>query len=198
MNAIYTIGYSTYDMNLFIKTLKENCINAVADVRSLPYSKYKPEYDKDSLEKSLISAGIYYVFLGEELGARSKCENCYKGGRADHALIAKSEPFKKGISRILTGLEKFTIVLMCAESDPINCHRNILICRHLKKENIHIFHILENGKVEDNCKTEKRLSGRFLPGETDMFMSPEEALNFAYDKRSTEIAYKRENKDNDF
>lgn len=192
MNPLFTIGYSSYDVDSFIKVLKENKINAIADVRSSPHSKYKPEFDKDLIKSTLKRNGIFYVFLGEELGARTKDNSCYIDGRADHALISKTILFKNGLNRILKGLKQYTIALMCSEVDPIKCHRNILICRHLKKLNISIFHLMNNGEKEENCKTEMRLLKEYALDGNDMFINNEDAINIAYDKRSLEIAYRLE------
>lgn len=197
MKTIYTIGYSTYDINTFISTLKNNNIAAIADVRSSPYSKFKPEFNREFLAEVLKKNRLYYVFLGDELGARSKDNSCYIDGRADHQLISQSVLYKKGIERILKGLENYTIALMCAEADPITCHRNILICRTLKKNNIEIKHILSEGKVENNSFTEERLLHEYSLEKNDMFMTYDEALNIAYDKRSFHIAFRTGEIDND-
>lgn len=196
MNTIYTIGYSTYEIGSFISILKSNHISAIADVRSYPYSKFKPEFNREILNETLKANRLYYVFLGDELGARSKDDACYIDGRADHKLIAQSSLFLNGIGRILKGLENYTIALMCAESDPINCHRNILVCRILKKYNVKIKHILSNGKVEDNFDTEERLLHEYSIEMNDMFITNDDLLNIAYDRRSLQIAYRSGEDDN--
>jgi len=190
MNELFTIGYSSYDISSFIGTLKGYDILAVADVRSSPYSGYKPDYNREILKDTLNKAGIYYVFLGEELGARSKDNDCYIDGRADHALISRTALFQKGIDRILNGLQKYRIALMCAEIDPIICHRNILVCRMLRKYEIAITHILNNGRSETNSSTEKRLMKEYSIENNDLFLADKDLLELAYAKRSVQIAFR--------
>ena len=198
MKNLYSIGYSSYDIESFINVLKSTSIDAIADVRSLPYSQYKPEFNRETLKQTLLENNVYYVFLGSELGARSKDEMCYVEGRANYTLIAKTENFKKGINRLVNGLEKYNIALMCAELDPLRCHRNILICRSLKKFNINIYHILDNGRIETNNSTETRLISEYSMDKNDLFMTNEEIIESAYDRRSLEIAYTRNNNDSDY
>lgn len=126
-NSLFTIGYSGRSMDDFIALLEEHKITALCDVRSLPYSSRNPEFNRESLKKALKSRNIEYVFLGEELGARPKDPSCYTEGKAIYQKIAATTLFKSGLERIKVGMEKgFVLALMCAEKDPMNCHRSIL------------------------------------------------------------------------
>ncbi|UTY23688.1 DUF488 domain-containing protein [Treponema denticola] len=198
MKTLYSIGYSSYNIEVFINILKSMHIDAIVDVRSSPYSRYKPEYNKETLKQKLLDNNIYYVFLGSELGARSEDDTCYIGDRADYSRISKTDNFKKGVNRLINGLEKYTIALMCAEIDPLRCHRNILVCRSIRKYNVNISHILDNGRIETNDSAETRLVSEYSMNKNDMFMTEEEVIESAYDRRSLEIAYKRSNNDNEY
>ena len=104
-------------------------------------------------------------------------------------LLAKTEPFKQGLERIRKGMQSYRLALMCAEKDPIMCHRTILICRHLRSEKVEIKHILEDGRLESNNDSEKRLM-RFLKiPQLQLFDSTEELIQRAYDIQSEKIAY---------
>jgi len=192
MKKLFTIGYSSYDIATFISVLNQNKIEAIVDVRSSPSSKYKPEYNSEALKKTLNNVNIAYVFLGEECGARSKDESCYIDGRVDYELISRTALFKRGIERIINGLEKYNIALMCAEIDPITCHRNILICRSLKEYKMEIFHILGRGIVESNTVAELRLLKKFNLDIADFFWEIDERLETVYKKQGSEIAYRKE------
>ena len=188
-NTIFTIGYSVHEIYDFINILKKYNINALADVRSQPFSGYKPEYNKKPLSISLKKENIIYIFLGEECGARTSNSECYSNGKANYSLIANTDSFKKCINRIKKGMKKYNICLMCAEKDPVNCHRTVLICRNLKYDYINIKHILSDGSLEDHSLTEKRMMKLNKIPESDLFMPKEELLQKAYDKQGEKIAY---------
>ena len=191
MKELYTIGYSNFSIDDFILTLKNHNIDALADVRSQPYSRFKPEYNKENLKRVLNDNDIRYVFLGDQCGARSEDENCYIGERADYNLIKNTVLFQKGLERIKKGLEKYSIVLLCAEKDPITCHRNILVCRNLKMDKLSINHIITKNEIEPNEESEKRLLKLFNLDQNDLFSDKDSLLNEAYDRQGKMIAYTR-------
>ena len=130
---LFTVGHSNLSIEAFISLLQQHEITAVADVRSHPYSRRFPHFSQPTLKASLLNAGIRYVFLGKELGARPEDLSCYEGGKALYQRIADTQLFSEGIQRLLKGTEIYKIALMCAEKDPITCHRTILVCRQLKQ-----------------------------------------------------------------
>ena len=117
----YTIGHSNHSIGQFIGLLRQHGITAIMDVRSAPYSRYHPQYNKDTLADSLEKEGINYVFLGKELGARPDDPTCYENGRVDFGRLAERKEFKSGLERVLQGCEKYRIALMCAEKEPLGC-----------------------------------------------------------------------------
>lgn len=189
-NNIFTVGYSVLSLEEFIAILKQHNVNAIADVRSSPFSKFKPEFNSDILKIELKKNNIFYVFLGKELGARREEKDCYEDGQVNFNIVANLPKFKHGLERILEGAKKYRIALMCAEKDPINCHRTILICRNLRKHGIVIEHIMEKGELENHLETEKRL--RNLLNVQPKFNGPsktEELTEEAYDIQGKKIAY---------
>jgi uncharacterized protein (DUF488 family) len=188
-NELFTIGYSPHIHDSFLRVLKKHKITAVADVRSSPYSKFKPEFNKDQLAEFLNEHGIAYVFLGDLCGARVEDPSCYVNGKVDYTLVAENPKFKEGLKRIINGMAKFRIALMCAEKDPITCHRTILICRNLTSRGINIKHILSNGRTEDHKDSEQRLLKIFGLNHPDMFRSEQQRLNDAYLRQGKKIAY---------
>ena len=154
---LFTIGHSNLSIDAFIALLQQHGITAVADVRSHPYSRFLPHFNQSALKAALLDAGIQYVFLGKELGARSADQSCYVDGKASYEKIAATELFSQGIQRILKGSEKYKISLMCAEKDPLTCHRAILVCQHLRDFELEIQHILSNGYLESHEQLEDRL-----------------------------------------
>ncbi|MBR8834051.1 MAG: DUF488 domain-containing protein [Stigonema ocellatum SAG 48.90 = DSM 106950] len=206
---LLTIGHSNHSIEAFIALLQKHKVTAVADVRSHPYSRYLPHFNQALLKPALLNVEIHYVFLGRELGARSDDPTCYVDGKALYTKIAATKLFSEGIQRILKGAEKYKIVLMCAEKDPIICHRAILVCQHLRKYNINISHILRNSNLETHEQLEERLLKLhgLKQSESDKHMqlslfnepsfkehsitkySKKEAIVEAYTRQSEEIAY---------
>jgi uncharacterized protein (DUF488 family) len=189
LNSLFTIGYSPHTQDSLLNLLEKYGITALADVRSEPFSKYKPEFNRNTISAFLNKNGIRYVFLGDECGARIKAKECYVSGKAEYKLIAKHPVFLHGLERIKKGLLTQTIALMCAEKDPIQCHRTILICRNLRDENIKISHILNDGSLESQKNAETRLLRLFHLDLPDIFRNDNEKLVEAYDRQGENIAY---------
>ena len=160
MSIIYTIGHSNYQLEYFLKLLNVFKINIIVDVRGIPYSKYASQYNKESIQRYLQKNNIQYIFMGEELGARSKDPSLYSlGGKLNFEQLSKTKLFNIGIDRIKNGINKgYNIAIMCTEKEPIDCHRSILVARKLHDQGIEIYHILENG----NHKTHKQLEQELL------------------------------------
>lgn len=159
MKDLFTIGHSNHSLEHFLELLRMQSISAICDVRSSPYSKYSPQFNKDVLVNALPNADIRYVFLGHEIGARRSEESCYVGGRARYDLIAELPIFQTGLERVIQGIETHRVALMCSESDPLTCHRTILLCRKLMKmqPDLRITHILGDGTVETHEDAQERL-----------------------------------------
>ena len=162
---LFTIGHSNLSIEAFIFLLRQHGITAVVDVRSHPFSRYLPHFNQSQIKAFLSSAGIKYVFLGKELGARPEDLSCYDtGGKALYDRIATTPLFSVGIKRLLTGAANYKISLMCAEKDPITCHRTILVCHKVREFHLQINHILSDGNLESHQHLEERLLSRFNKG----------------------------------
>jgi uncharacterized protein (DUF488 family) len=186
---IFTIGHSNHPIEKFIALLCLNKIQVIADVRSAPYSKLYPQYNKDQLQASLKQQGILYVYLGKELGARSLDSSCYVNGKVQFGILAKTSLFRSGLERVEEGALKYRVALMCAEKDPLECHRNILVAHELNKRSSKISHILADGTVEAYEDTTKRLLDTFGLKLDDMFRTNEDIIEEAYSRQSERIAF---------
>jgi len=188
MNPLFTIGHSSHAIEAFLALLALHQIDVVADVRSQPYSRRFLHFSKQALQPSLEAEGIYYVFLGRELGARRDERECYIDGTVSFDLVATSPVFASGLARLQEGLLKYRVALLCAEKDPLDCHRTILVARHAARF-AKVSHILADGTLESHEKTERRLLERYELSEHDMFRSQENQLANAYARRGREIAW---------
>jgi uncharacterized protein (DUF488 family) len=135
------------------------------------------------------------VFLGKELGARSEDKHCYRNGQVQYDLLAETALFKRGIDRVVEGARQYRIALMCAEKEPLDCHRTILVARKLSESGTSIKHILGNGEIEDHAHAIDRLIDRLrMPG-ADMFREHHVVIADAYARQGNEIAYREETVD---
>ncbi|MBL7147173.1 MAG: DUF488 domain-containing protein [Phycisphaerae bacterium] len=195
MKELFTIGHSNHSLDFFLELLVAHRLSTIADVRSSPYSKYSPHFNKDVLDSVLRNANIDYIFLGRELGAQRSEDDCYIDGQAKYERIAHLPTFRHGLERVLQEVERNRVALLCAESDPIACHRTILICRELKKicPDLEITHILGDGTEERQESSEKRLINlhKLQPELFGDLTSTSGLIEKAYDLQAEKIAYKK-------
>ena len=170
-------------------------ITAICDVRSAPYSRMNPHFNRELLLDTLRKHGIKYVFLGEELGARSNDPTCYRNGKVQYELLSKTTLFREGLERVKDGSKKYRIALMCAEKDPLQCHRTILVARNLVEQGTPVQHILFDGKIENQEQTMERLLNALKMTSSDLFRSRDEIIRDAYRKQGDAIAYSERNMD---
>ena len=185
---VYTIGHSNHSWEVFSELLRRQGIGAVADVRSTPVSRYVPHFNRETLEGALDAQGIRYVFLGRELGARPKDPACYENGVALYERIERTPEFEKGILRVMQGAAKMKVALMCAEKDPIDCHRTVMVAKVLHQRGVEVDHILEDGTLQPQEWVLARMADEAAESKGWHFeqVSPEEA----YRAQAGRIQYK--------
>jgi uncharacterized protein (DUF488 family) len=187
---VFTIGHSTHPLERFVVLLTQHGVTAVGDVRSRPYSRISPQFNRETLKEDLRAIGITYVFLGDELGARSDDPSCYENGRVRYDRLALSPKFQAGLDRVRAGMKTFRLALMCAEKDPLECHRALLVGRQLSSLGVSVQHIRADGVLESHAETVNRLLRKLSLSETDLFRSREEVLDDAYKIQEGRIAYR--------
>jgi len=193
VGKIFTIGYSGTEIDGFLDKLAMNKIDVVCDVRSTPYSIYKPDFSRREFRKHLNSASIKYAFFGEQLGARPKDRSVYVRGQAKYDKIAETAYFTEGLERLREGSKKLNLALVCSEKDPIDCHRACLVCHNLEDMRERIFHIHTNGELEKQDQFEKRLVDLHKLTPSPLFQRSgdwEIAVSEAYKKQASCIAYR--------
>lgn len=188
-NVVYTIGHSTHTIEQFVSLLKHHDVTAIADVRSNPYSGFNPHFNREALRTALDRARIEYVFLGDALGARSRDRACYVNGKVSYELLGHTPLFQRGLHRIAHGSAKHRIAIMCAEKDPLTCHRAILVSRPLGARGIVVQHILEDGSLESHDQAVRRMLAELSLPDRDLFRTRDEIVDEAYRRRGDEIAH---------
>ncbi len=146
---LLSIGHSNHSAEGFANLLKKHNIEVLVDVRSHPYSRYAPQFDTSDLKGLLAKAGVTYLYLGRELGGRPEGDHYYDAeGHVLYARLATSSLFLEGIDRLQKGAQAYRVVVMCAEEDPLNCHRRLLIGRVLQERGVALDHIRGNGRLQ--------------------------------------------------
>jgi uncharacterized protein (DUF488 family) len=155
---LFTVGHSNHEPEVLLALLQGAGVTALADVRSSPYSRRLPHFSRGPLEALVKSQGIAYVFLGRELGGRPADDDLYDPeGWADYERIRATATFQEGLQRLVRGLERYRIALLCGEEDPLDCHRGLMIAPALKELGLSPVHIRRDGRLEMTSEMEARL-----------------------------------------
>ncbi|MCC5804912.1 MAG: DUF488 domain-containing protein [Opitutales bacterium] len=189
---VFTIGHSTHSAKEFLALLRQHQIEAVADVRSSPFSRFNPQFNRENLERALKEGGIRYVFLGKQLGARTDDRSCYENGRVQYNRLAQTALFQSGLDRVQEGARRYRIALMCAEKEPLECHRTLLVARSLVKRGMPVQHIHADGHLEPHEAAMERLFDLTGVPREDLFHSKEALLAEALEKQESKVAYVEE------
>ena len=188
-STVFTVGHSTHPLDHLVDLLRLHAIDGVADVRSTPYSRMPPHFNREAIRDSLKKLGFAYVYLGKELGARSDNPSCYDNGRVNFDRLSTTELFQHGIQRVRAGSEKHRITLLCAEKEPLDCHRTLLVSRELVRLGTPVTHIHADGLLETQEAAMRRLLGQLGLPEQDLFRGLPEMIEGAYAKQALRIAY---------
>jgi uncharacterized protein (DUF488 family) len=188
--TLLTIGHSRHPLADFIGLLRRHGVAVLADVRSHPWSRFSPHFNRQRLERALADAGIRYVFLGEELGARSADPACQRDGRVDYDLLAARPGFVAALAGLRAAAQGATHCLMCAERDPLECHRTLLVGVRLRSPELALAHLLADGAREAHERSEARLLARHGLDQPELFRDAGERLAEAYRRQIAAIAYR--------
>jgi hypothetical protein len=155
---LFTIGHSNHEFSRFLALLREAQVTAVADVRSSPFSQRYPQFSRGELEQELRAADLVYVYLGNFLGGRPQHPSLYTAdGRVDYERVRATRSFQLGLDRLRTGLDDYAVALLCAEEDPLDCHRGLMITPAIKEHGLAPVHLRGDGSVETTAAMEDRL-----------------------------------------
>jgi uncharacterized protein (DUF488 family) len=198
---LFSIGYSNHALPRFLDLLRLSGVTALADVRSSPYSKRWPQFNRPDLEAALSGQGLVYVFLGDLLGGRPRASELYdEDGRVDYERVRATPAFRQGLERLIRGTERHAIAMMCGEDDPLDCHRGLMITPALAEHGLAPLHLRKDGSVETTAEMEARLLRETRLGERlqpDLFTPPpteadvRRVLAEAYRTMSQKKAYRR-------
>ena len=187
---LFTIGHSNIPADRFIALLRGAGVDAIADVRSIPASRFCPWFSAKNLAPLLAGANLDYAFFGNALGGRPHDPSLYCDGVADYEAMAQRPGFRADLDRLLAMARERRLCLMCSERDPLDCHRCLLVARALAARGMNIAHILHNGEIESHTAIERRLV-KAAGEDGDLFVTGhDERLAAAYRRRARAVAYR--------
>ncbi len=188
---IFSIGHSNIAAARFAAMLQDAAVTTVADVRSMPNSRWFPWFSQKTLAAQLNGIGIAYTAMGDTLGGRPRDESLHRDGVADYEAMANEPEFRAGLDRLREAVARSRVCLMSAEREPLDCHRCLLVARRLAECSLAVGHILHDGTIEPHAATEQRLlaldgdaGGLFVAGQ-------EERLAAAYRLRARAVAFRQ-------
>ena len=191
---LFTIGHSNHPIERFLELARGAGISAIADVRSTPASRRYPWFNQARLAPRLAAEGIAYVPLGEALGGRPRDPRLYRDdGVVDYVAMARTDEFRAGLDRVAEGVRRYRVCLMCAEREPLDCHRCLLVARALAERGFTIGHVLADATLEPHAHTEERLL-KLAGAPADLFADRGQRLASAYARRTGTAAYRRSEK----
>ena len=202
-STVLTIGHSTHSAAAFIDLLQSHGVTALADVRAAPCSRFNPQFNRETFADSLDAHGVAYVFLGRELGGRSEDPALYDEGRISYERLGRTRSFQEGLDRVAKGVTGYRIALMCAEREPLECHRCLLVAPALEAQGLSVAHIRPDGGLEPHSDAMWRLLAvhglQDSIGDQPLFpRSLAERVTEAISRQAQRFAYRDETQANDF
>ena len=198
-HRLYSIGHSNQSQEDFLALLRAHKIDCVVDVRSVPASKYSPQFNMDEIRWFLKRNGVQYLYFGDEFGAR-RTDCIDDTGQVNFELAVQTANFQHGADRLMSGLEKgYHISLMCSEANPLECHRFSLVSRYFYEQGLDVQHILKDAELASHQMLEKQMidemlhSRKFHLSEVDQLFgtyTAEDQRRDAYRLKNKEIGYK--------
>ena len=194
-HLIYTVGHSNHSADYFLELLKTYSVNCLVDVRSLAGSRFNPQFNKSALSAQMNSNGIQYLHFAKEFGARrSEPHLLDKNGQLDFEKVRQTKDFISGVGKLKEkAAGGFSVALMCAEADPLRCHRFSMLSVALKTD-FEIYHIIKDKTLLSNTELENRMLKLYekkIPGPSVFLphVTHQEQLAVAYRLHNKDVAY---------
>ena len=195
---LYTVGHSSHTQEAFLQLLQENDVDSIVDVRSVPASKFAPQFNQDALESFLRHHGMTYYFFGHEFGAR-RTDAFNSDGQVDFELAVNTNLFQQGVERLRPLLSNRHVALMCSEANPLECHRFALVARYFHEHDVEVEHILKDASTISHNSLEQEMVKQYLTARKPQLAdvdelfgtyTREDQLRDAYRLKNKEIGYR--------
>ena len=149
MTEIFTIGHSNHDLLVFLDILKKHDIQVLVDVRSDPYSRYAPQFNKTDFQRYVQMEGFEYRYSGASIGGKPKDPLLFtSSGVPDYDKLASTQTFQNELRAVVEIAQNKRVALMCSEADPMSCHRERIIAQVLRSWGVKVTHIMADGNLE--------------------------------------------------
>ena len=190
---VHTIGHSDIDREKLMDRLEQNGVELVADLRSTPYSRHAPQFNREELACALGQRGIGYIHMGEDLGGRPTEDRLYdEQGRASYRLMALEPKFQEGVRQLAQTAMERRLALLCTEPDPLRCHRALLAAPALEEAGVPVVHITGDGKGVSHKELMGRLTASWgLPGLEEQGMTEWQMMERAVESQARRVAHRR-------
>lgn len=182
--SLFTIGHSNHPIERFLTLLRTHDVRSVFDVRTAPASRRFPQFAKVRLTQALADAGIAYRFAGDALGGRPKDPALWQHGRPDYRRMIATSAATGALGDICRAAAQQRVCLMCAEKEPLDCHRCLMIAQDLAAKGTEVQHILADGRLEPQSHTEEHLLAWADRRQPELFQTAAQRLDAAYDMRA--------------
>lgn len=195
---LYTVGHSSHTQEEFLRLLQENDVDCIVDVRSVPASKYAPQFNQDALDSFLRHHSVEYFFCGQEFGAR-RLDAFNSDGQVDFELAVNTNLFQQGVERLMPLLSNHHVALMCSEANPLECHRFALVARYFHEHDVEVEHILKDASTASHNSLEQEMVKQYLTARKPQLAdvdelfgtyTREDQLRDAYRLKNKEIGYR--------
>jgi len=174
--ALWTVGHSNHALEVFFDLLARHGIEVVADVRTSPYARYAVQFNREAIQPALQERGIRYLYLGDLLGGRVEGAAFHDAdGRVLYDRGAELPGFRRGIERLLDGIRRYRVAILCGEEDPAECHRRLLIGRVMQSHGVRIIHIRGDGRAQSEDELAADLDLQKNKGQKNLFETEETA-----------------------
>ena len=191
---MYTVGHSSHTQEEFLRLLQENIVDCIVDVRSVPASKYAPQFNQDALESFLRHHGMSYYFFGHEFGAR-RMDSFNNNGQVDFELAVYTRLFQQGVERLTSLLSNHHVALMCSDANPLECHRFALVARYFHEQGIEVLHILKDASTASHTTLEQEMVKQYLTARKPQLADVDELFGTYNSEDQLRDAYRLKNKE---
>ena len=157
MPELLTVGHGDLALDVLIGNLRGAGVGRLVDVRSTPYSRWHPQFNRKSIKAAAVAAGIAYEWEAA-LGGRPEDPALRAAdGQPDYKLMAQHPPFLDAVERLIATVEATPTAIMCSEGRPERCHRTLLVAPALLARGASVRHLLKDGSVLEDAPRAMRL-----------------------------------------
>jgi len=155
--VVYTLGHSNVSADRIVELLNGHGVEILVDVRHTPYSRYNPQFNRESLAARAQEAGVDYRYAGDALGGLRANPTYRSGDETSYADIRRRGDYQAGLTQLLREATSHRTAILCSEEDPARCHRHHLIAQDLLRRGVEVRHIRGDASLEVAAKESEQL-----------------------------------------